>query len=98
MIFLAITPSGLTEALRVASATDAIWCGSDAISEKEYEASTAKNLSRFTYELGDRELIDDALNTIEEHHPGQTIWIEAKASKYWRSRTSRRDHRTLTDH
>jgi len=81
MIFLAITPSGLTEALRVAGAADAVWCASDAISEKEYEASTARNLSRFIYELGDRELIDDAINTIEEHHPGQTIWIEAKASE-----------------
>lgn len=81
MIFLAITPSGLADALRIAGTADAVWCGSDAISEKEYEASTARDLSRFIYELADRKLIDDAIATIEEHHPGQTIWIEAKASE-----------------
>lgn len=80
-IFLAITPSGLTEALRAAAAAAAIWCSSDPISEEDYESSTAHDLSRFNHGLGDRELIDDAIITIEEHHPGQTIWIEAKPSE-----------------
>lgn len=77
MVFVAITPVGLAEALRCAKPDDAIWCGSDAISEADFEALEQPNLSRFTYELGDRLLIDDALGTVEEHHPGQTIWVEA---------------------
>jgi hypothetical protein len=80
MVFLAITPTGLANALRAANADDAIWCGSDAITEADYARSKHPNLSRFIYELGDRQLIADAVGTIEEHHPGQTIWIEATAS------------------
>ena len=77
MIFLAITPAGLADALRTAKADDAVWCGSDAISEADYEMQNHRNLSRFIYALGDRESVADAIGTIEEHHPRQTIWIEA---------------------
>lgn len=78
MIYLAITPKGLRDAIQAATPADAIWCGSDAISEEDYDAlTTGVNMSRFVYELADRELIDGAVETIEEHHPGQTIWIEA---------------------
>jgi len=81
MVFLAITPSGLADALRTAGPDDAVWCGSDAISQEEYELLAVHNLSRFGHELGDQALIDDAMDTVKDHHPGQTIWIEAKASK-----------------
>lgn len=79
MIFLAITPTGLAQTLRTATENNAIWCGSDAISEADYAARQWPNLSRFAYSLEERVLIDDAVSTIEEHHPGQTIWVEAKA-------------------
>ncbi|WP_279211695.1 hypothetical protein [Delftia acidovorans] len=79
MVFLAITSTGLAQALRAATENDAIWCGSDAISVADYAARQWSNLSRFAYSLEDRVLIDDAVSTIEEHHPGQTIWVEATA-------------------
>ncbi|SDZ15205.1 hypothetical protein SAMN05421547_11355 [Delftia lacustris] len=79
MIFLAITPTGLAQALRAATENDAIWSGSDAISEADYAARQWPNLSRFAYSLEDRVLIDDAVSTIEEHHPEQTVWVEATA-------------------
>ncbi|MEQ6307243.1 hypothetical protein ABN448_08515 [Delftia acidovorans] len=79
MIFLAITSTGLAQALRAATESDAIWCGSDAISEADYAAPQWSNLSRFAYSLEDRVLIDDAVSTIEEHHPGHTIWVEASS-------------------
>ena len=79
MIFLAITSTGLAQALRAAAENDAIWCGSDAISEADYAARQWPNLSRFTESLEDRVLIDDAVSTIEEHHPGQTIWVEVSS-------------------
>lgn len=81
MNFLAITPAGLAEALRVATATDAVWCGSDAITEEAFAELKAPNLSRFNYSLsgdGAKEAIEGALGTIEEHHPGQRIWVEAR--------------------
>ncbi|MGM9484819.1 hypothetical protein ACS5PN_26740 [Roseateles sp. NT4] len=62
-----------------AKADEAIWCGSYAIAEAEYEALDRPNVSRFIYELGDREQIPDAIGTIEEHHPGQTVWVEAES-------------------
>ena len=77
MVYLAITSMGLAEALRQASSSDTVWCGADAISEAEWAAIPSPKPSRFTYELGDRFLLDDALGTIQEHHFGQTIWVEA---------------------
>ncbi|WP_436078474.1 hypothetical protein, partial [Acidovorax delafieldii] len=77
MIYLAITSEGLAQALRVAKNDDAVWCGADAISETAWAALPAPSCTRFVYELGDGVLVDDAVSTIEEHHPGQTIWIEA---------------------
>ena len=79
MIFLAITSTGLAQALRAATENASVWCGSDAISEADYAARQWPNLSRFAYSLEDRVLIDDAVSTIEEHHPGQTVWVEATA-------------------
>lgn len=76
MVFLAITPAGLADALHAAGGRDAVWCGSDAITEADYAKLRQPNLSRFIYELGDRCQIDDAVHTIREHHPGQTIWVE----------------------
>jgi len=64
MIFLAITPTGLAQALRAATENDAIWSGSDAISEADYAARQWPNLSRFAYSLEDRVLIDDAVSPL----------------------------------
>lgn len=58
MIFLAITSTGLAQALRAATENDAVWCGSDAISEADYATRQWSNLSRFTDSLEDRVLID----------------------------------------
>ena len=77
MVFVAVTPVGLAEALRRATSDDAIWCGSDTISEAEYAAMKRTGLTRFNYSLADLELDDGAIATVEEHHPGQTIWVEA---------------------
>ncbi len=80
MVYLAITPAGLAEALRAAPSPSNVWCGADAISEKAYEAiPVGDRPTRFIYDLGDRFLLDDAVGTIREHHPGQGIWIEAPA-------------------
>ncbi len=77
MVFVAITSTGLAEALRQASSEDAIWCGSDAIPQAEYLRMNRPGLTRFTYSLAGLEPDDGAIATVEEHHPGQTIWVEA---------------------
>ena len=77
MVFVAVSSAGLAEALRRAASDDAVWCGSDTISEAEYAAVRRPGLTRFNYSLADLELDDGAIATVEEHHPGQTIWVEA---------------------
>ncbi len=79
MIFLAVTPAGLAEAHRTAKPADHVWCGADTITEDAYALLSSPKPSRFNYNLTDADgldCIDGAVSTIEEHHPGQTIWIE----------------------
>jgi hypothetical protein len=78
-VFLAISPQGLKEALQLASSTGSpVWCGSDAVSESEFELLTGKSVTRFIYPLKDEpaDVINDAVATIEEHHPDAIIWVE----------------------
>jgi hypothetical protein len=75
MVLLAITPAGLAVALRAAAADDAVCCGSDAITEAGSQTHRDARLSRFNDELGDG-VLDSALESIKERHPGQTIWVE----------------------
>lgn len=83
MVFLAITPRGLKNALREASGSGtAVWCGADAISEEDFAALRGAHVTRFAYELGARDplVLEDALDTIDQHHPDEVVWIEAAAS------------------
>lgn len=82
-VFLAITPTGLKEAIQSAAhAHSAIWCGSDAVSEAEFQQLSGNLVTRFIYPLQGEssDVIHGAINTIEEHHPGATIWVEASQS------------------
>lgn len=79
MVFLAITPQGLKEAVHLAQPNNSpIWCGADAISESEFTALHGVNLTRFDYSLcGEtQEVILEALDTIAEHHPNERVWVE----------------------
>jgi hypothetical protein len=81
MALLAITPKGLAEALRTSKMTGAaVWCGSDAITQEEYETSKPTGLNRFIFELGnaDEQTLLHAVQTIEEHHPNECVWVEAR--------------------
>lgn len=82
MIYLAITPNGLADALRSANENDHVWCGRDAISEEQSEALKTK-VSVFIYPFtGDKADSDlqGAIWTMEEHHPGHTVWVEQAPS------------------
>lgn len=83
VVFLAITPRGLKDALRKASGSGtAVWCGAEAVSEEDFSALRGAYLTRFDYELGARDplVLEDALDTIDQHHPDEVVWIEAAAS------------------
>jgi hypothetical protein len=83
-VFLAISPTGLKEAIELASTTKAtVWCGSDAISETEYQLLRNPSVSRFIYPLQGQsaDVLQGAIYTIEDHHPGATIWTEQPKSE-----------------
>ena len=80
MVYLALTPQGLRDILDASEATKApIWCSADALSEAEFEKLERDNITRFTYSFAhaDNTTIQEALATIEEHHPGERVWIES---------------------
>ena len=80
MIYLALTPRGLREILDSSEATKTpVWCSADALSDAEFEKLERCNVTRFTYSLTDVEQATSqgALATIEEHHPGERVWIES---------------------
>lgn len=80
MVYLALTPQGLRDVLDPSEAAKTpIWCSADALSEAEFEKLERGNITRFTYSLADADIatIQDALATIEEHHPGELVWIES---------------------
>ena len=80
MVFLALTPGGLTEALRLARGTHPVWCCPSAIAEAEFKTKHLPNLTRFAYSLatltGGSSQLAQALDTIDQHHPGERVWVE----------------------
>lgn len=80
MVYLVFTPQGLQEVLASPEAAYAdIWCSADAISQDEFDQLNRINVTRFIYSLKDADeaTMKDCLSTIEEHHPGERLWIES---------------------
>lgn len=84
MVFLAITPIGLQQALRMSHVeVTHIWCGANCLpqvkfDEVEFDQGSYQSLTRLDYELSqaDKAALADALDSIAEHHPGEIVWIE----------------------
>lgn len=84
MVYLALTPQGLREILDASEVVKTpVWCSADALSEAEFEKLERGNVTRFTHSFAnaDKATIQDALATIEEHHPGERVWIESAVFK-----------------
>jgi hypothetical protein len=81
MVYLALDRSSALGAIAFARAGgNSVWVGSDAISEQEHRrfVSEGVKLTRFIYPLAGAQpsVVEDALATIEEHHPGEIIWVQ----------------------
>lgn len=84
MVYLAISPQGLREILAAPEAARIhVWCSADALAEDEFEKLERGNVTRFHYSFAnaDKAIIEDALSTIEEHHPGERVWVESAVFK-----------------
>jgi hypothetical protein len=81
VVFLALDAKSAAEAIDIARQNDAaVWVGSDAKPHEEHYRIAAEgvNLTRFSYPLAgaDRSVLEEALATILEHHPGETVWVQ----------------------
>lgn len=77
MVFLTLTRSGLQQVLLRLLPDDSVWCACDAISREELISSPPGQITRLDYPLADPESIQRALWVIEDHHPGESVWIES---------------------
>lgn len=81
MVYLPLDRQSALEAIRAAKAGGySVWVGSDAISEEEHHrfGSDGVNVTRFIYPLTGVEIsvVEEAVATIQEHHPGEVIWVQ----------------------
>jgi hypothetical protein len=81
MVYLVIDPEGGQEAARAARvSTASIWAGLDAYTSHDQKQlrDSGLSLTVFNYSLRSAtpEVLADALATIEEHHPSETIWVQ----------------------
>lgn len=57
-----------------------MWVGADAISEEEHRrfGSDGVSVTRFNYALTGTEVsvVEEAIATVQEHHPGEVIWVQ----------------------
>lgn len=80
MVYLVITREGLQQLLpTLTDETTAVWCSADALTPAEFERLARGNITRFDYSIAgaDNATVASAVQTIEEHHPGERVWIEA---------------------
>jgi hypothetical protein len=81
MVYLVLRRTALSEAIRAARQTGcAIWMGCDVTTAEERSRleSDGLNLTIFTYPLSNatREVLEDALGTVVEHHPRDIVWVQ----------------------
>ncbi|MGZ5053918.1 MAG: hypothetical protein ACXWAT_03115 [Methylobacter sp.] len=81
MVFFVISRKGFEVYLAVIEKLSApLWISAGIISQSELDSlrSRGADVTNFNYEIGlnEHEVIDDAIETIREHHPDEVIWVQ----------------------
>jgi hypothetical protein len=81
MVIFILTKDGFNNAGRFVEENEhPIWVSHGVLSQAEIDdlRTSEVNLTEFTYRisLNDQKAINEAINTISEHHPGECIWVE----------------------
>lgn len=81
MVIFAITREGFLQLEPlVKSGTYILWIGDGVLSQEEIQDLRDRGIevTNFSYPISpeSREEIDDALQTISEHHPNTRVWME----------------------
>ena len=81
MVFFALTRSGYEDIEGLLVQPSAVlWVNEGVLTESEYEAiwRAGVSISKFSSRVAlERAEIEDALATIQEHHPNTSIWVES---------------------
>ena len=81
MVFLATTRRGYDD-YRALNTRAVLWVSAGVLSEEELKhlRSEGRSVTTFAYEVGpnDPELLSEAVATIREHHPSESIWVEGE--------------------
>ena len=79
MVFFATTRSAFDSYMQFAEAHAALWVGAGVLSAQELAALRARGMAITDFHhaiaMDDPAALQDALGTIEEHHPGQVVWV-----------------------
>jgi hypothetical protein len=79
MVFLATTRRGYDDYLALRTKA-ALWISAAVLTDDELEQlrSQGRNVTTFAHEVrsDDAEVLSEAIDTIREHHPNESIWIE----------------------
>jgi hypothetical protein len=81
MVFLILSRTGFEELKALlGKCPSPCWVNGDVFSEQELEELRQKgeDISRFSYVISKEDFasLEAVLNTIRDHHPQETIWVE----------------------
>jgi len=79
--FLVLEPSAVSGALATAKLCNGhVWLGANSLTESEFHQLLAEGhlVTRFEHavEPEDKELVQEALETMREHHPNVIVWVQ----------------------
>ena len=78
MVYLILEARALNEVIKLPGV--AIWAGSNVLTELNHKELVAEgiNVTRFNHPISgvNRSELEEALETIEEHHPAESIWVQ----------------------
>lgn len=78
MVYLILETRALDEVLKLPGV--AIWAGSNVLTELNHQDLVVKgfNVTRFGHSISglNKSELEDALETIKEHHPTENIWVQ----------------------
>lgn len=79
MVFFAMTRSAFESYMQLAQAHAALWVGAGVLSAQELASLRGQGLAitDFDHAIAPDDLaaVQDALDTIQGHHPGQVVWV-----------------------
>jgi hypothetical protein len=79
MVFFVISRRGFEDFQTLSASNTSLWVTAEVVNQNEFDALRAAGISvtSFNYSLTTDDLagIEQAIETVREHHPNQTVWV-----------------------